>query len=257
MAKNPERGGGILVPALISVLATVAISAGGFGAGYGAGVLRYEVLGDVPQAQQEQTQQNQPTATALQSSAVGPNLIVENGTITWMSESWLAHGGRSVPGFETWSPEPDTAPSTQQQPADDAQNDTQAPAQTEPQQIATQPQSQGAASQQKQPAAQTSSSNNGTSSGGVVSITPNQTQTNTPSTNTSQSNRTKANGDGTYTHDFSGGKVLATLASDNKGDPVYHTRDCASAKKIAPDDVIWYDSAEAAARDNRRPCKRC
>lgn len=61
----------------------------------------------------------------------------------------------------------------------------------------------------------------------------------------------------TYIHDFSNGRVLATAASDNGGDPVYHTKDCRSAVKITGNDEIWYDSAEAAQRDGRRVCKNC
>lgn len=57
--------------------------------------------------------------------------------------------------------------------------------------------------------------------------------------------------------DFSGGRVLATTVSNNNNDPVYHTRNCASAQRIAKEDEYWYDSEDAAKRDNRRKCKRC
>lgn len=57
--------------------------------------------------------------------------------------------------------------------------------------------------------------------------------------------------------DFSGGRVLATTASNNNNDPVYHTRNCASAQRIAKEDEYWYDSAEDAIEDGRRKCKRC
>ena len=60
---------------------------------------------------------------------------------------------------------------------------------------------------------------------------------------------TVSNGDGTYTHDFSGGRVLITTESNNSGNPVYHTRDCSAAKKIKPENVYWYDSAEDATEN--------
>ena len=61
----------------------------------------------------------------------------------------------------------------------------------------------------------------------------------------------------TYIHDFSNGRVLITTASDNNGDPVYHTRDCRVAKTIPPKNEDWYDSAQEAIAADRRLCKIC
>ena len=66
-----------------------------------------------------------------------------------------------------------------------------------------------------------------------------------------------ANGDGTYTHDFFGGRVLISKASDNEGSPVYHTTNCRSAQNILPENAYWYESAQAAKNDGRRLCKNC
>lgn len=68
---------------------------------------------------------------------------------------------------------------------------------------------------------------------------------------------TVRNNDGTYTHDFSGGRVLATTQSNNSGDPVYHTEDCRAAKIIPPENERWYQSEQAAKDDNRRLCGYC
>lgn len=68
---------------------------------------------------------------------------------------------------------------------------------------------------------------------------------------------TKRNSDGTYTHDFSGGRVLITTASDNNDDPVYHTEDCQAARLIPPESESWYVSAQAAESDGRRICGYC
>lgn len=109
------------------------------------------------------------------------------------------------------------------------------------------------------PSAQTPNSNSGVSadkmdppqssgknSGSTVTITPNQPQ---PSgTQLSE---------GTGSRDFSGGRVLATTASNNNNDPVYHTKNCRSAKKIDTSDEKWYNSAADAEADGRRLCGIC
>lgn len=70
-------------------------------------------------------------------------------------------------------------------------------------------------------------------------------------------NRTTSNGDGTYKHNFSDGWVLATTESNNNNDPVYHTKDCQAAKKILPENELWYQSAQAAQEAGRRLCGYC
>lgn len=56
---------------------------------------------------------------------------------------------------------------------------------------------------------------------------------------------------------FAAGQVLATLASNNDDDPVYHTRDCRSAQRINTSDEYWYRSAQDAINDGRRICGNC
>lgn len=88
----------------------------------------------------------------------------------------------------------------------------------------------------------------------VVTVPPVQ---NTPAPTQAGNAGTTQNGDGTYTHDFSGGRVLATRESNNNNDPVYHTKDCRSAKRIPPENELWYSSAQAAQNDGRRLCGIC
>lgn len=88
----------------------------------------------------------------------------------------------------------------------------------------------------------------------VVTVPPVQ---NTPVPTQTGNAGTIQNGDGTYTHDFSGGRVLATRESNNNNDPVYHTKDCRSAKRIPPENELWYSSAQAAQNDGRRLCGIC
>lgn len=68
---------------------------------------------------------------------------------------------------------------------------------------------------------------------------------------------TTSNRDGTYTHDFSSGRVLVTVASNNNGDPVYHTKNCQAAKKISGKDAYWFNSEKEAIADSRRLCGYC
>lgn len=60
------------------------------------------------------------------------------------------------------------------------------------------------------------------------------------------------NNDGTYTHDFSGGKMLGTINSDK-----YHCGDCRAAKTIPPENCVWYNSEDEAKADNRIRCGIC
>ena len=83
-----------------------------------------------------------------------------------------------------------------------------------------------------------------------------------PAASTASSNQANANGGGTPSREtnadkFSAGKVLITTASNNNGKPVYHTKYCSSAQKIAQNDMYWYDSAEDAIADGRKLCGNC
>lgn len=89
-----------------------------------------------------------------------------------------------------------------------------------------------------------------------------QSPAQTPASNTKASPAAQApkpttGSNGSYTHDFSGGRVLITKASNNNNDPVYHTKDCVSARKIASADEYWYDSAKDAENAGRRLCGNC
>ena len=108
MSKS-SSGGGIIASVLIALVASVGISAGGFGIGYGTGIL----LGpsDQEKIQQEKTENNQSKQDVQKASCAGPNLTIENGTVTWISETWAQNGGRSIPGYENLVDSP-TAPQT-------------------------------------------------------------------------------------------------------------------------------------------------
>lgn len=56
---------------------------------------------------------------------------------------------------------------------------------------------------------------------------------------------------------FANGMVLATTESNNNNDPVYHTKNCRSAQKIATGSEMWYNSAQDAINAGRRLCGNC
>lgn len=83
----------------------------------------------------------------------------------------------------------------------------------------------------------------------VVTVPPVQ---NTPVPTQTGNAGTVQRGDGTYAHDFSGGRVLGTVNSDK-----YHTGDCSAAKRIPPENEVWYNSASAASAAGRDLCGIC
>ena len=83
----------------------------------------------------------------------------------------------------------------------------------------------------------------------VMTVPPVQ---NTPVPTQTGNAGTVQRGDGTYAHDFSGGRVLGTVNSDK-----YHTGDCSAAKRIPPENEVWYNSASAASAAGRDLCGIC
>lgn len=58
--------------------------------------------------------------------------------------------------------------------------------------------------------------------------------------------------DGTYQHDFSGGRILGTKESNK-----YHNSDCIGARKIPPENEVWYNSVSDAVAAGRESCGSC
>lgn len=124
---------------------------------------------------------------------------------------------------------------------------------TEPAEAAETPSESVSEPQEEQPSDTQEPETNGPepSESSSSSTAPSQNQASSTPTATTR------NSDGTYTHDFSGGRVLITTASDNNDDPVYHTEDCQAARQIPPESESWYVSAQAAESDGRRICGYC
>lgn len=248
-------GGGIVVPILISLLATVGIAVGGFGIGTGIGWVMYgPIVASVQDSGQDSSQgsetQMDNNRAHTMGSSLGPNVYEENGVIVWQSEYWGSRSdGSNVTGRKPAStpvnPEPDQIQYTVNDPgqittAKPVQDQAVQPAQTqEPAQSSTQTPGNGAdaAVKANQP---------------TVNILPTN-----PSTKNQQTDKASSGGNGRISENFAAGKVLITTASDNNKDPVYHTKYCNSAKKIAQNDMYWFDSEQAAIDDGRRLCGNC
>lgn len=158
----------------------------------------------------------------------------------------------SIMPDDTSAPEPAQTPS-EAVPDTPAPAPSQAPAQTQaPAPPRTQAPSTPAPARAPTPTRSPATQNPGP----VVSINttaPPTRQTQTPA----QSGNQVEPVSGDRTAKFSAGKALATTASNNNNDPVYHTTNCRSAQRIAASDEYWYDSAQAAEAAGRRLCGNC
>lgn len=263
MSKS-SSGGGIIASVLIALVASVGLSAGGFGIGYGTGVLFGPA--DQEQIQQEKTENNQSKQDVQKASCAGPNLTIENGTVTWISETWAQNGGRSIPGYENLVDSP-TAPQTPTN-QDTTDNLNQEPIATTTQDQ-TPPQAQNPAQSQgtSQNAGNTNKGGNSTASKPSSS----QTQTgvkidpSSPSANKSQNGGTNRT---TQSGGEKGNNNLADLPEyerEKKGEYIgssisdkYHPfPGCSAAKKIKPENEVWFNSVEEARAANYKPCGNC
>lgn len=68
----------------------------------------------------------------------------------------------------------------------------------------------------------------------------------------SRNSATTKKSDGTYQHDFSGGRILGTKESNK-----YHNSDCIGARKIPPENEVWYNSVSDAVAAGRESCGSC
>ena len=87
MAKGSEKGGGIVLPVLLSVVTAAAISVGGFGAGFGVGRVVYGTA-DQPVQSPPAADNQQSAGASAAGIARGPNVQEDYGTIIWLSTTW-------------------------------------------------------------------------------------------------------------------------------------------------------------------------
>lgn len=89
------------------------------------------------------------------------------------------------------------------------------------------------------------------------SASPSPTQSEKPSESQAPANTPQAPAGNDRDSKFASGQVLATTESDNNGKPVYHTKNCTAAKKIAEESELWYESEQAAKDVGRDICGYC
>lgn len=261
MSKS-SSGSGIIASMLIVLVTSIGLPVGGFGLGYGTGLLRYDVLGPPYQelAHPENTENNQSTQNVQKGSIISPNLRVENGEVIWRSEMLPSNEDSSILGDGDLIDKADVPPPSQVQDSPDLPSKEPIVSTSSGQ---TPPQTQNPAQSQGTP----QNAGNTNQGGNSTEAKPSSSQTQTgvkidpssPSANKSQNGGTsigtQAGGD--ISSNFSAGKVLITVASNNNNKPVYHTKYCQAAKKIDLNDMRWYDSEDAAKADGREICGHC
>lgn len=89
------------------------------------------------------------------------------------------------------------------------------------------------------------------------SASPSPTPSVKPSESQAPSNTQQAQAGNDRDSKFASGQVLATTESNNNGKPVYHTKNCTAAKKIAEESELWYESEQAAKAAIRDLCGIC
>ncbi len=238
-----ESEGSILISLLTILLILVGIADIGLMGYCGIAVYQNKKNQELYEIQRKVAEQNQRTQAPAQATANISNAPSRGKTDT--NQNYSPTSGEAESDKDLTGVEGPTAP---------IQNETQAMNSDQ-----NRDGEKASGGSKKEDAPQPPRASAGSQASGNVSISSVQPQATTSAKNIGPNDGTKSSGNGTetYTHDFSGGKVLITKASDNNNDPVYHTRDCMAAKKISPSDEYWYDSAKDAEADGRRLCGNC
>lgn len=268
MSKS-SSGSGIIASMLIVLVISIGLPVGGFGLGYGTGVLRYDVLGPPYQelAQPENTENNQSTQNVQKGSIISPNLRVENGEVIWRSEMLPSNEDSSTLGDGDLIDKADVPPPSQVQDSPDLPSKEPIVSTSSEQ---TPPQTQNPAQSQ----GTSQNAGNANQGGNSTESKPSSSQTQTgvkidpssPSANKSQNggtNRTTQSGG-----EKGNNNNLADLPEyerEKKGEYIgssisdkYHPfPGCSAAKKIKPENEVWFNSVEEARAANYKPCGNC
>lgn len=255
MARNPERGGGIVSSVLISLAAAFGVAVIGLGGGIGAGMVMYGPLdapADVaPQAQGQEVQE------PAKGSYIGPSLMIENGEVVWRRDS--GSQGQSTPApAEDPTNQPEDAAPVQNNPAGNSTPDKQdeTPASSPQPEKPAAPAGQQPTNSAAKPAAKTPSSSAETSSGSKVAAVPNQTQPPTKSNGGTSSNN-KSNGswgEDSTTNEITGS--LSRTAYWVSGGKSYHfSKSCPSLSKSTNIKTGTLQDALNAGKTD--PCNNC
>ena len=235
-----EKGNGILIPILSVLDGLVLIGTAGIVA-FGMATAQVE-----PERSTAKLADACRIISTIQRDA--NEAVLENIDVPPLEKTSPAEAPEATVPVNAEAPQPQEPPKTQEKQLEDVTPSTPIETNTE----------QKEEPSGKPPTPKTTG--NGTPSNATPPIqqqSPAVSSNQSPVTSTAQTPRPTTGSNGSYAHDFSGGRVLITTASDNKGDPVYHIKDCPAARKIAPENEFWYDSEEAAKADKRRLCGNC
>lgn len=249
MAQGSEKGGSIVLPVLLSVVAAAAISVGGFGAGFGVGRVVYGSA-DQPSQSQPAAENQQSIGTSVAGITRGPNVHVDYGAIIWMSTTWPSNPASALdqqPAAPTVTQpaaaQPEAAPSAPAQaPAEPANN----AGRTDQQQGQTKPSTSGNSD------GVTENQSGGQSQTGV-NIAPSSPTTNKPQ----GGNNSSGVGNQTSNLDWPEGKYLASAASKGKYHRTYCENGMTGAVNIKEENKIWFDSEQEAQDAGYKRCNLC
>lgn len=187
---------------------------------------------------QEQRRQDREEPAVIQ--YIGPEVQVSNGELvrgTWEPAQPEEHGNSVVSDY--------TPPAVPKSDIPEVNTDLEIKkAEVQPVQPSTKPET----------SASTPKSSSGNTSAADVPKPSNSGSGSSVGTSGSSGGNapTAKNSDGTYKHDFSGGRVLGTKNSNK-----YHNSDCIGARKIPPENEVWYTSVSDAVADGREACGSC
>lgn len=254
--QSPKKSGGIakyILTLLVAAIASVQVAA------FGMADLRVyqDMKSDI--AEIERRMPRQQDSAGVDPGSVhyaGLGRIVINGEVVQERTP-----GAPRPAVQP-DPGPVQAPEESQPPPQQPPSDTQDPKEDVPQKeepAKTQSTNQAASSTPTPPkssgssgssgAGQSGSSSNGNqSSGGKTDAVGNGQSSGESKTSQTSNNSTSD----TYDHDFSNGRLLGTIKSNK-----YHCKDCIGARKIPPENEIWFTSVSDAETNGYEPCGSC
>ena len=149
---------------------------------------------------------------------------------------------------ETSQPPPQQPSNTQEPKEDVPQKEEPAKTQSTNQAASSNPPTGGGSSGSSGSGQSGSSSSGSQSSGGKTDAGGNGQSSGESKTSQTSNNSTSD----TYDHDFSNGRLLGTIKSNK-----YHCKDCAGARKIPPENEIWFTSVSDAETNGYEPCGSC
>jgi len=102
--EKPKEKRELLIPFLTVLLILLGIGEAVFWGGFGLAAYQNKLAAEQYEAQQKALEEERASRGELGGSAYGPNLKVENGTVTWEREKWVSPEGTQAGAEETAVP---------------------------------------------------------------------------------------------------------------------------------------------------------